>query len=143
LNGNREVGLVLNTNGLTKGSHVNFTCNPFFELIGPERTFCIGRNWESEVPQCRLSFICKERPPMVVDNAILISSTRVEFKVEVSYSNFEKRTAHTQAAYVCTPGTRFNTNTNMGYRVISGINMAYKNVSCVGNDKWGELPVCL
>ncbi len=134
---------MLSSAGMTKGSHVNFTCNSFFDLVGPERTYCIGRFWETEIPQCRLSFYCKEKPPKTVDKAMLMSLTRVEFKVELSYTSHENRTAYTQASYVCAYGFKFQSTTNMGYRVINGINLAYKNVSCIGNDKWGELPVCI
>jgi hypothetical protein len=80
---------------------------------------------------------------MVISNAMLIGLIRSEFKFEMSHANFEIRTAHTVASYVCAYGTTFQVMTNVGYRLIKGENVAYKNASCVGDEKWDALPNCI
>ena len=117
LNGNREIGVVLNTNGSVHGSHVNFTCNRFYELSGRERLFCLGREWEKDVPECRLTRrLCRERPVAFANQAFLKSVQRVEFKAELNYTSSHMVTVFTKAMYVCAANTQFKIKTNIGSR---------------------------
>jgi hypothetical protein len=148
LNGKREVALLLNKNsGITGGSHVNFSCNPFFELHGRRRVRCINGRWESDVPACVLSKnICKIKPSeqTIRSNAQLIGMLKNEIKIEESGTT-RKLIIFMQASYACLPGFSFEyswqkrTETKM----ISNMIVTYQNFSCVGEERWEHVPKCV
>jgi hypothetical protein len=145
LNGVREIGLVLNSlTGSTKGSHANFSCNPMFELVGRERIHCVDGFWENHVPECQpIKNICRVKPTPLVNFTMLKSLVRVEFKVELDYSVSQLHTAFTLATYVCAANTNFKDMTNVTKKVFNDVSFLCKNVTCIGTDKWDNVPTCV
>ena len=140
-----KLGLVLNgISGITKGSHANFSCNPFFELAGRDRLYCIDRTWETQVPECRMvKHVCRDRPPLVFNQAYLKAVNRVEFKNELNHTHSENVNNYQIATYVCPSGLVFENQAKVFYKNFGAQLMACKNATCIGPEKWDELPRCI
>jgi hypothetical protein len=140
-----KLGLVLNgISGMTTGSHVNFTCNPYFELAGRDRLYCVERTWETSLPECRMvKQVCRKQPPRVFNQAHLKAVSRVEFKYELSYVNSEIINNFQTATYVCPPGLVFKNQAEVFYKYFGTQLQAYKNATCIGLEKWDEIPNCI
>jgi hypothetical protein len=145
LNGVREIGIVLNwLTGNTRGSHANFTCNPMFELVGRERIHCVDGVWENHVPECHpIRNTCRIKPPIIVNNTLLKSLVRVEYKYELDHHLSENRTAFTLATYLCGGTTKFKDTANVGRKMFNDVIFLVKNVTCIDTDKWDDVPVCV
>ena len=145
LNGKREVGLVLNMfTGDTRGSHVNFTCNPMYKLVGRERIYCVNGTWEMLLPECRLEtqFLCLNRPQSM-HNAVPVLLNRVEFKMEHNFQDFSTVNHYALAQYVCVNGMTFQKSSGVSRKLFKNELLAYKNSTCLGNEKWSETHVCV
>jgi hypothetical protein len=86
--------------------------------------------------------VCRERPPMVTNAAYIRALQRIEFKNELNMTSSETVTTFTVATYVCATGLAFSNLRNTGSRYFGTQMLPYKNSTCVGPDKWDELPVC-
>ena len=149
LNGRREVGVVFRIpSGDTRGSHVNFTCNPFYTLVGKDRVLCSNQTWDNEMPECRLNVkeLCREKPPSVFNKALLKALHRIEIKYETSYMNYDVITHHVSATYVCPEGHRFRMQeSRRQLPVIKNYNgqlLEHTNSTCVGENRWIDMPIC-
>lgn len=144
MNGRRDAGLILNVrNGSTNGSHVNFTCNPFFERTGRERVFCIDGEWEKERANCRLTKnICRNKPQLQLGLTIIKSLSRAEPRLELEYGRFENITVYTSASYICTRDSKFQDRSRVAFKNFNGVILPYQNSSCIGQDEWEQVPVC-
>jgi hypothetical protein len=152
LNGKRDISLLLNKDsGITGGSHVNFSCNPFFELHGRRQIRCIDGRWESDVPTCLLSKnICTIKPTekSISSNAQLIGMLKNEIKIEDTASrpgHTKKLIAYTQASFACLPGYTFQQawQKRTETKILSNIQVTYQNFSCVGEERWEHVPNCI
>jgi hypothetical protein len=146
LNGKRNVVLVLNgINGATSGSRVNYTCNPYYEIQGPKTVYCLNGQWEHKRPTCSLTKqLCKEKPISIKGNTIIKSVSRVELNIEhLNTNKTEPMTIFARAIYICSNGKQFQNKSNIGIREFNGLNYAYKNVSCIGPNKWEPIPECV
>jgi hypothetical protein len=153
LNGRRITNLFLNwSNGLTNGSYINFTCNPYYELIGQQQVSCINGKWEKYNTQCVLSRnICSIMPPPSTNTTYMISMVRERIIYESSFNRQDYIDLFTVASYTCLPQfTNGFTNKTSGltkFRVLENENgrkvlTSYQNVSCIGYDKFDSMPVC-
>lgn len=145
LNGRRDTGLIMTNSFYTNGSHVNFTCNPYFDLFGRDRLFCFGSEWEQDVPECRLANnICRIKPNKTMNNAYLKWWKRVEITNELDYDNKnETIVIYLTAEYTCLPGYTFK-NADLTY--IKKIDTKFfnvQNITCTGSNQWEGSPQCL
>ena len=125
-------------NSSTDGTSVNFTCDPYFELVGNGRMTCKNGQWDSFPPVCRLlNSTCSNKPPTEFGKAKLISIQHVELKVEKSYNTFENVTLYINAGYSC-PDNKFKTNHTIKY---TNNKVAYIDSLCVGRESW-QIVVC-
>lgn len=109
--------------------------------------FCINGVWETDWPECRLSIPECTKEPMrynTQNGVALKTLNRVQFRKEYSYERSEPAGSITHASYVClTPGYVFNDMTDVGYRYINNMFYIYKNITCVGPERWSAMPVCV
>jgi hypothetical protein len=145
LNGRREVLLVLNrNNGRTRGSHVNFTCNKYFRLLGKSKIACIDGKWEEELPICNIiREICTIHPWNVTTNAKILAAYKIEFKHEINYHKYENITTYIAASYYCKEGFHFHDKHKIGYKAAKNALVAYKNITCIDREKWESPPECI
>ncbi len=151
LNGRRDVSLYLvKANGFTNGSYVNFSCNPFFELIGQQKVFCKNGIWENAVPQCVLSTrVCRNKPPPSAASSYIISQKRQTLNIESSYGKTDPLVIYLEASYTCNwPDMNFtNTTRPIEYRALLNsigkpVLVFYQTSLCLGNDTFEQLPSC-
>jgi hypothetical protein len=147
LNGRRDVGLIMTNVGMTNGSHVNFTCNPYYELVGRSQLFCYGHVWETDVPQCRMTKkVCTVWPPAIEGNALMKLMRKHQIKHEVDYVRTQNVTVLILAEYICKPGHRFSEYFRTMYKQFDGPfsrHLPYQNMTCTGTETWTRLPVCI
>lgn len=128
----------------TNGSHVNFTCNPFYELVGRNRLFCYGSEWEKDVPECRLMRdICLIRPNFTVGFAYMKQITKVEIKHELDYFRNQTVLIYTMADFTCMPGYQFANDTSSMVKMYDTKVLSVQNISCTGYNRWMDAPVCV
>ena len=137
---------------------MNFTCNAFFELVGKESIQCNSHGWD-EMPDCKISSnVCLEKPQRI-NNAHPVFIQRTEFKIEHFKKEhahahkhedrhrhvpvFESAYHHSVASFFCINGTKFADMKNAGSKTIKGVSYFYKNATCIGNEKWDGIPVCV
>lgn len=142
LNGRREVGLIMQNTDFISGSHVNFSCNPYFELRGRARLFCVNGVWESEIPSCVLrENICETEPKTRIGYARIMSQTKHQIKKEFSYTASARVFVYVSADYVCMRGYQFpDSNT---YREFNGTSMSYQTSKCSGANIWSSISNCV
>ena len=146
LNGRRDTKLVLGAlSGMTNGSHVNFTCNPFYERVGPATVFCINGQWEKNIPECRpMKNVCKKRPWSAIPNGFLLSLKRVDFRNELDYGDkYDNVTVLLSAGYSCFPNFKFQINRNIELKSVGTQVLVAQNVNCVGEEAWEFVPRCI
>ena len=153
LNGRREVRLLLNSlDGSTLGTHVNFTCDPYFELVGGQKQiFCTNNGkWnESAIPKCQISRrICNQAPPNRTDTARLLFASGVDVVRELVDNKNDTLKVYTVAGYVCA-------YTNMKFEDASRkialkpnnknpkSPFVYQNTTCIGSNVWEAIPRCV
>lgn len=135
---------MINTFGFASGSHVNFTCDPFYERIGKFRVYCTNGEWEKDIPNCQLiKEICMNKPPLQDGLTYIKSLSRVEIKNETDYVNSQKIVLFTIASYVCRPGSTFENKLNLNFKSFNGTMMPYQNVTCIGPNTWESVPKCV
>lgn len=152
LNGRRDVGLILNSyDGSTFGSHVNFTCNPFFELTGGMvRIFCNNGRWnESAIPKClRSKSVCTVLPPNRTESSIMLLANGYTFLDETDVANKKIVRIYTTVSYVCANSSlRFaDPSRRIGLKMRNNSTQqfySYQNATCLGQNRWQPLPRCL
>ena len=135
LNGERTATLLLNKlNSSTDGTSVGFKCNPYFNLVGVNKTVCVNNKWSSSPPTCKLSnSTCFEKPPIEMKTAKLINLEHAVLKVEETLNGtFEKINVYISARYTC-PRNRFAPNQVVKY---NDENIGYVEVLCIGSETW-------
>ncbi|RNA03239.1 complement factor H, partial [Brachionus plicatilis] len=143
LNGRRSVEIFFNLKGLNNQSVVNFSCNDFFEHIGRHQVYCINYEWENDVPTCVLKKnICLNKPPILFENSVLKSLTKIRIKFENDYTNWSNLTHFTEAMYTCLPGYRFEDFHDIKYEYFDKL-VPFKKVYCIGPNKWQSIPQCV
>lgn len=155
LNGRREVALVISSyDGSTFGSHVNFTCDPFFELTGgASRIYCNNGKWTTDnvvPPKCtRSKDICTDMPPNRTDSTVLLSVTGFDIEEESLGEFYKKKVKiYTMASYVCAFSNLVFADTSRKVSTRARKNpllppYRYQNSTCLGNNVWQSLPQCV
>jgi hypothetical protein len=152
LNGKRDVELVFHTfERKYFYSYVNFSCNPYFELVGRSTFTCLDGIWEPFMPECRLSKkICTTKPAASTDTSVIINQVRTQVRIELDYQNNSKMLdIYLTAGYTCLPDQprlRFKNKFKITeYKYIPkpyDRNVFYQNATCLGNNVWEILPMC-
>lgn len=151
LNGRREVGLILNSlDGSPNGSHVNFTCDQYFELSGgPRQIFCNDGKWnQSDIPKCTLSQnICTDVPPNKTDSSVLLGINGIYLEEELGNGRTNRVKVLLSSMYRCASSdlTFVNQTRKIGFKPSKNplVFYAYQNSSCIGKNVWEPLPRCL
>ena len=145
LNGRREVKLVLGAlSGMTTGSHVNFTCNQYYDRVGPATVFCVNGQWDRNIPLCTPSKnVCKKRPWSAIPNGFLLTLKRVDYQNEIDYTRSENATVMISANYACYPGFRFEQYKNIELKSMNNQVVVTQSVSCVNEESWEFSPNCV
>ena len=86
--------------------------------------------------------MCLEKPHHF-NKAVPLALNRVEFKMEYSYSKSELGNYYISAQYVCSGGTQFQNKNGIGERIVKGHKFVYKNITCLGEEKWSNIPICV
>ena len=143
LNGQKNFHLLLK-NSTILGVKVDVKCNPYFQLkgIGPDAAtaLCINGTWKQNfTAECTLSNrFCYKNPPKSVNNATLVHVPSAKVKVELAGGLFEFKYAYARAFYMCNDGFKFQMPSRIArdkFEVLS--------VSCLGDETWEKLPVCV
>lgn len=143
LNGRRSVKISLNLKSLSNLSKVDFTCNNYFQLIGPSESYCKNYEWENKAPMCVLKRnLCFNRPTFLFKNSVLISLTKIRIKYEHDFTNSTNLLHFTEAMYTCLPGFGFIDLRNIKYEYFDKL-ISYKKVDCIGENKWEPIPECV
>lgn len=144
LNGRRSVKLILNLNGIDNESVVEFSCNDYFELIGPSRVYCLNYKWENKQPVCVLTKnICLNRPPVLYKNSKLLSLKKNRIELEYNYNNSSNIFHYTEAMYTCLPGFRLADFHNIKYKHFQKLLVPFKKTNCIESNKWQLIPECV
>ncbi len=117
-------------NVVLEGSHVNFSCNPLYQLKGKNSVFCNNGTWENEVPNCVADrTLCYIKPPKMINTAHLIGLSSIEIKNEIDYGKFNKIISFTKAQYTC---NKFELSDayKIKYKNINNKNVAYIEILC-------------
>jgi len=142
--GRRDMILNIDINyGFSENSVINYTCNPFYNLIGQQYLHCLNGAWEQNIPKCILTEnICRKKPLMTIESAKLIGlkSTTINDEYAFPYKTNPIK-LYTTASYACPPGKKFSgiDEILIKYKNIGGRYIAYVNYSCNGKDKWEEV----
>lgn len=128
----------------TNGSHVNFTCNQYYDLVGRNRLFCFGSEWEQNVPDCVLTpNTCTIKPNKTLGNAYLKQWFRVEIPHELDYNNtIRNLSIYTSADYTCFPGYKFKYPQYTLKKSYNNKLFDIQTIVCTGPEKWTSDPVC-
>lgn len=121
---------------------MNFSCNPYYYLVGRSELSCVNGEWETDIPICIItSNHCRIKPSMDIGKSRLIGIKSIIVKNEIAYHyQTEDIRFYTLAKYTC-PNNRFKLNQNktIMYKTIHDRKVGYVELACLGNEEWEEV----
>ena len=147
MNGMRETKLYMNVmNGASLGSYINFTCNDFYERVGPKTVFCDATGkWPKNTTACRFkqTGLCAMVPAKNITNGFLHMLSKAELKNETELNKFESSFYYMNATYGCFYGFKFNKTRPSFLKLVNSQLLMFQMLQCTSDNKWENLPGCI
>jgi hypothetical protein len=146
---------------------MNFTCNPFFDLVGGKSNVrCKNGIWERDIPECRLSTnTCLKKPAFNTKNSLnvtQISLIRYKIKLELDYGTQKELDIYLSVGFACKqaqmqPDSIMKNGLQENFVFADKTRkteykyfakpldrfITYQNASCIGPEQWESVPYCI